>query len=426
MSDDFTTPTGLIKDHVNSSKTVISMRWSAITPGTAPGGDILGYLLRVEDTNTGTTWIAFNGTDLSLPTQLRATVPGLVTGRDYKFSVAAQSFNGIGAWSDPVTYFACVPPSKLEAPKRVTTTISSITIEWNHPKAGMDGGCPIQSYAVWCDDGLGGAFSEVNSDNDLLVRNKPGLNTLVITSPFTAGNLEGREYRIYVTAFNRDGSTDSDIATITLGDVPLAPPTAPFKLQSMSSTSTIAVQIDAIPASEQEGLTVVSYCLEIDDNLDNVFREVNGCITTSMALTHIVRGLELGSIHAFRYKARNAYGWSPYSQTAYLKVATEPGKPMTKPNFISSSETAMQITLDLQSVRANGETITLFGLEIDGGSGFVPVVGFDGLSSAVTINAVDESLTAGSVYTLRYRAQNVIGWGPYSDTMTAALVSLPS
>lgn len=113
-----------------------------------------------------------------------------------------------------------------------------------------DGGCPIFSYAVFADDGLGGAFTEVNIDQDPLVRNNPGLSTLVVTSPFTASGLEGRDFRFYVTAFNKDGSTDSEIATITLADVPLKPVSLPTKDQPVSTTSSLVVNIFDLPAAD--------------------------------------------------------------------------------------------------------------------------------------------------------------------------------
>jgi hypothetical protein len=166
MSDDFDAPTGLTKDHLNSSKTIIAMTWNAITAGQTPGGNVLGYVLQVEDSNTGNKWIAFDGSQLALPDQLRASVSGLVTGRDYKFSIAARSFNGIGAWSAQVTYFACQPPQKNVAPWRVTSTVSSITIAWQQIGNDKANGCPVYSYAVFCDDGLGGAFAEVNTNLD--------------------------------------------------------------------------------------------------------------------------------------------------------------------------------------------------------------------------------------------------------------------
>ena len=61
MSDVLQAPLELAKDLLNSSKNVIAMTWQPVTAGISPGGDILGYLLKVEDTNTGATWIAYDG-----------------------------------------------------------------------------------------------------------------------------------------------------------------------------------------------------------------------------------------------------------------------------------------------------------------------------------------------------------------------------
>ena len=60
------------------------------------------------------------------------------------------------------------------------------------------------------------------------MRNLPGLAQLTITTPFTGG-IYGTDYRIYVETFNIDSSTASEIATITLADVPLAPSSVPTK-----------------------------------------------------------------------------------------------------------------------------------------------------------------------------------------------------
>lgn len=43
--------------------------WNSVTAGTTPGGDILGYVLKVKDCHNGTEWIAFNGVELNLPSQ---------------------------------------------------------------------------------------------------------------------------------------------------------------------------------------------------------------------------------------------------------------------------------------------------------------------------------------------------------------------
>jgi len=54
--------------------------------------------------------------------------------------------------------------------------VSSILVEWRSPE--NNGGCEVTGYAIFCDDGAGGAFSEVNEDNDALVRDIPGLYEL--------------------------------------------------------------------------------------------------------------------------------------------------------------------------------------------------------------------------------------------------------
>jgi hypothetical protein len=66
-----------------------------------------------------------------------------------------------------------------------------------------------------------------------------------------------------------------------------------------------------------------------------------------MALHLNVKGLTKGKTYGFRYKARNAYGWSGYSQTAFLKVAVLPSKPPSKPIFMSSTDDNLTILLNI-------------------------------------------------------------------------------
>ena len=144
-------------------------------PGALPGGEVLGYRLQVEDVNNGTSWIAFDGQEYGQPLKRAYTVYGLTTGRDYQFTAAAISINGVGSWYDPPeTFYSCVAPSQAAAPQRATSTIDSITISWESPA--QNGGCEILGYAVFVDDGSGGGFSEVNAENDPQVRNLPGLS----------------------------------------------------------------------------------------------------------------------------------------------------------------------------------------------------------------------------------------------------------
>lgn len=94
-------------------------------------------------------------------------------------------------------------------------------MEWDDPLT--DGGCEILGFAVFVDDGALGDFTEVNQENDASVRNLPGLHELVITTPFESPDALGLEFRIKTLAYNVEGETYSDIASIVLADVPSAP-----------------------------------------------------------------------------------------------------------------------------------------------------------------------------------------------------------
>ena len=101
-------------------------------------------------------------------------------------------------------------------------------------------------FAVFVDDGAGGAFTEVNQHNDPAVRNNPGLHTLEITSTFSDPASIGLEFRIKVNSYNVEGDTDSDTASIILADTAEAPTNPVKKIQSLSSTTSLAVEFDEL------------------------------------------------------------------------------------------------------------------------------------------------------------------------------------
>ena len=69
---------------------------------------------------------------------------------------------------------------------------------------------------------------EVNSLNDPLVRNIPTLRSYTVTN-FVGGN--GQSFRFKVTSYNKEGSTDSQFASILLAGPPLAPIYTPVLVQ---------------------------------------------------------------------------------------------------------------------------------------------------------------------------------------------------
>jgi len=306
-----------------SSKTSISVEWDPVTPGVAPGGDIWGYVLEVKDSVNGSVWEPFNGVLLGARDQIKYTARHLVPGREYKFRVTAYNFNGAGAKSNEFSYLSCIVPENFAAPFKTFTTKSTIGIRWEEPRE--IGGCDITGYAVYMkEDGTPEAsYAEVNMNNDLSVRNRPGLNSLTINK-FVAADL-GKSFNIFVRAFTRELThLDSDRVTILLADVPDKPPIAPWMTQSESSASKLFMNYANMDDSLNGGTMILSYSLEWDGDRGRggEFTSLIGNPKDSLAaqLT-IFNGIKQGELYRFRYRARNFYGWGPYSEVTTVLAA---------------------------------------------------------------------------------------------------------
>jgi hypothetical protein len=132
-----------------------------------------------------------------------------------------------------------------------------------------------------------------------------------------------------------------------------------------------------------------------------------------------------------RYRARNAYGWGPYSATAAILAAQAPEPPPAAPEILAVSDTDIQVRLAL-GIGSGGSPVTALSLEINGGGtsndAFSAVSSYDpaAMQEAHTLNIIDDGLVHGSIYKLRYRASNAeVGFGPYSDVVLVALNSVP-
>jgi hypothetical protein len=71
----------------------------------------------------------------------------------------------------------CLAPNHIESVRYLSSTKTSINVGWKTPT--YTGGCPLLSYSLFVNDGLGGSvFTEVNP---VQINNKPYLNSYDVT-----------------------------------------------------------------------------------------------------------------------------------------------------------------------------------------------------------------------------------------------------
>jgi hypothetical protein len=109
--------------------------------------------------NDGNYGLIYDGSFLpgALDYQITANQHGIQAGRAYRFRVSALNFNGEGDLSDEVLIYNCLNPSNFSAPLYVTSTESSLSINWTAPAEVHS--CPLYKYELFRDTGAGDTIS---------------------------------------------------------------------------------------------------------------------------------------------------------------------------------------------------------------------------------------------------------------------------
>jgi len=418
-----------------STKTSLYLTWAAVTPLDALEVD--GYKLYMTKQGTGAAVCVYDGSRNNQ--KLFYNVTGLETGKRYSFYVVSVNANGVSAPSDELVVIICLPPTGFPKPKYLSSTKTSMTLGWEAPSD--SGGCPLLTYTLYINDGLGGAsFTSIDST---ALQDKPYLTQHTVTQPAGGGALvTGQAYRFKLRATNEVGHVEStNFAEFVVASVPLAPPTPPSQNFAYTDRDRIRIEYAALTSSPavssalatDGGSAVLSYDLWRDDGLGGDFSTLYSQASSQsiLALTFTDFNVQEGVTYRYKYRARNINGWGAFSGVAYLFAAAKPDQPAA-PTLLSVTDDSIGLQLHAPTATGGADILGVNGYELlmdDGtlNSASTKVNSYSGSLSSLThtLQRTTDSMTAGRIYSITFRAQNAVGWSPASAVLRVGLGAEP-
>jgi hypothetical protein len=187
---------------------------------------------------------------------------------------------------------------------------------------------------------------------------------------------------------------------------------------------------------------VLSYHLQYDNGtFATTWLDVVGLAPDSVATTIIVSSeIVSGTVYGFRVRARNIFGWGPYSTVTEIKAAREPGLPIAPVTSIDPVHGG--VTIEWTAPDARGDTITAYKIEIanKAGTTWHTEAACDGTDPVViaalrcivpmsTLTASPYNYVFDDLVEVRVQAANFFGFGvlsPVSESTGARIRVVPS
>ena len=234
----------------------------------------------------------------------------LVVGETYGFKVTAR--NAVGSSLDSeilLVLTAKLPDAPINlANVPVITTAYQVGLTWE--EGPYNGGSAVIDYQV--------SFAEESSSEYTIFS-----SGVLTTSETVTGLTPATTYRFVVQARNIvDLSVYSESILVLAAQIP-DPPVNLRDVPEVTSASQIGLTWHP-PEAFDGGSPVIDYRLWYDSSTGSTFINIASGLTE---LNYIVTGLVQGATHQFKIEARNAYGFSAFSDTVTILAAQVPGKP---------------------------------------------------------------------------------------------------
>lgn len=110
--------------------------------------------------------------------------------------------------------------------------------------------------------------------------------------------------------------------------------------------------------------TILSYHLQWDAGSNGAtFTDLIGNSIDSLALTYTVSSsVVAGTLYQFRVRAKNYWGWGPYSNAVSIKASSSPTQMNAVTTTIDSTTGGLKIVWD--PATSNSESVTAYKIEI--------------------------------------------------------------
>ena len=212
-------PTGLKKVDALSTIDSIYLQWEIVADYEV---NVIGYQVWMESGHNGLFTMVYDGKNF--PGVNHYSVTGLSVGDSYRFKVASLNENGAGPFTEEVEYFSCLPPGDILPPVFVSSTETTMTLDWTFPL--NLNGCPLETFQLYMDDGADGSI------DTLVGEFEPQISSTTIDS-FTSADTS-KFYRFQLVGITAGGSIISGIAQFKLAAIP-GKPDAPVNIPALTN-----------------------------------------------------------------------------------------------------------------------------------------------------------------------------------------------
>jgi hypothetical protein len=162
---------------------------------------------------------------------------------------------------------------------------------------------------------------------------------------------------IGTSSFSSDSSNQLSSAVVM--NVPEKPESVPLR-GPQTTTSQIHVVVQALEGDMTGGSPILSYEIDYDRGTAE-WQELKGFSSNDDSLEFIKTALTISVVYQVRYRAKNVFGWSEYSDTSFVETIMVPDIPEQP---VSSELIGTNVVFTWVQPDARGTPIQFYNLQV--------------------------------------------------------------